>query len=53
MTVMIEFNRGGDPITRLYAGLLARALCQTSQELMRARGKEIVSDTSPDEARVD
>jgi hypothetical protein len=50
--VMKEYRIGGDPIMRLYTWLLARALCQTSERLMRERGKEIVNAASAEKERI-
>lgn len=45
--LIAEIEQGGDGISRLYAGLLARALLATDEELMRDHGERIVKLTSP------
>jgi hypothetical protein len=51
--VMDEFKFGKDPLTRLYAALLAQALCQTCEDLMKQYGQSVMEETSPDREKVD
>lgn len=46
--LLTEIEQGGD--TGLYAGLLARTLVQTDEELMRQLGRQIADITAQDES---
>jgi hypothetical protein len=39
--LLTEMQAGGDSVSRLYVGLLARSLLSADEELMRAFGKEV------------